>query len=133
MLFRSRIEVLPTVREPDGLALSSRNAYLDAGERERAAALNRALEAADQALRDGTGRAEVREAAVAVLKAAGIEPEYAELLRADDLGAPRWEAGERLVLAVAAQVGRARLIDNKLMEVPVTSGRGTGQAALVGG
>jgi pantoate--beta-alanine ligase len=128
-----RIRVLPTVREPDGLALSSRNAYLGAAERDRAAALNRALEAADQALRDGSGGEQVREAAVAVLSAAGIEPEYAELLRADDLGAPRWEPGERLVLAVAAQVGRARLIDNKLMEVPVTSGRGAGRAALVGG
>jgi pantoate--beta-alanine ligase len=128
-----RIEVLPTVREPDGLALSSRNAYLDAGERARAAALNRALEAAERALRDGAGRDEVRAAAVAVMSAAGIEPEYAELLRAADLGAPLWEPGERLVLAVAAQVGRARLIDNKLMEVPVTSTRGTGRPALVGG
>ena len=128
-----RIEVLPTVREPDGLALSSRNEYLDAGERERAGALNRALEAGEQALRDGAGRQEVREAATGILSAAGIEPEYAELRRANDLGAPRWEPGERLVLAVAAQVGRARLIDNKLLEVPVTSGRGTGRAALVGG
>ena len=128
-----RIEVLPTVREPDGLALSSRNAYLDAGERERASALNRALEAAEQALRNGASHAEVRAAAAAVTSAAGIEPEYAELLRADDLGAPRWEPGERLVLAVAAQVGRARLIDNKLMEVPITHRRGAGQAALVGG
>jgi pantoate--beta-alanine ligase len=128
-----RIEVLPTVREPDGLALSSRNAYLDAGERKRATALHRALEAAAQALAEGAGREEVREAAMGVLRAAGLEPEYAELLRADDLGAPRWDPGERLVLAVAAQVGRARLIDNKLMEVPITRPRDAGQAALVGG
>jgi pantoate--beta-alanine ligase len=128
-----RIEVLPTVREPDGLALSSRNAYLDAGERSRAAALNRALETAERVVSEGAGWEESREAALGVLRAAGVEPENAELLRADDLGAPRWEPGERLVLAVAAQVGRARLIDNKLMEVPITRRRGAGQAALVGG
>ena len=128
-----RIEVLPTVREPDGLALSTRNAYLDADQRERATSLSRALEAAAQAVRDGAGRAEVRAAALDVLSGAGIEPEYLEVLRADDLTAPRWEPGERLVVAVAAPVGRARLIDNTLIELPSAGERPTHEVALAAG
>jgi pantoate--beta-alanine ligase len=127
-----RIEVLPTVREPDGLALSSRNAYLDAEQRERATSLSRALDAAALAVRDGAGRAEVRAAALDVLSGAGVEPEYLEVLRADDLTAPRWEPGERLVVAIAAPVGRARLIDNTLIELPSAGERPTQAVALAG-
>lgn len=128
-----RIEVLPTVREPDGLALSSRNAYLEPDERERAAAVHRALQAGAVAVGEGAGPDEAAAAALAVLAQAGIEPEYLELLRADDLGSPRWEPGERLVLAVAAQVGRARLIDNELMEVPSAPRPAAGRAAVASG
>jgi pantoate--beta-alanine ligase len=127
-----RIEVCPTVREPDGLALSSRNVYLDAEQRERAASLNRALGAAAQAAQDGAARAQVRAAALEVLGAAGVEPEYVEVLRADDLSAPRWQPGERLVVAVAAQVGPARLIDNSLIELPSTRERTADEVAVVG-
>ena len=127
----ARIEVCPTVREPDGLALSSRNAYLDAEQRERAASLNRALGAAARAARDGAARAQVRDAALEVLGAAGVEPEYVEVLRADDLGAPRWQPGERLVVAIAAPVGPARLIDNTLIELPIPSERPADEVALV--
>jgi pantoate--beta-alanine ligase len=128
-----RIEVCPTVREPDGLALSSRNAYLDPEQRQRAAGINQALAAAAQAAREGAGRAEVREAALGVLRARGIEPEYVEALRADDLSVPRWEPGERLVVAIAAPLGRARLIDNTLIELPSAAQRPAHEAAVAGG
>jgi pantoate--beta-alanine ligase len=128
-----RIEVRPTVREPDGLALSSRNAYLDASERERAAALHRALGAAAEAARTGAPRAQVRDAALGTLRSAGVEPEYVEVLRADDLAVPRWEPGEHLLVAVAAVIGPARLIDNTVIELPTTT-RPAGRAvALAGG
>jgi pantoate--beta-alanine ligase len=108
-----RIEVCPTVRDPDGLALSSRNAYLSANERNRALSLKRSLDAAERMLAAGpAGPAEVLAAACAELAQAGIEVEYVELLRAEDLEPPRWTDGERLVVAVAARIGRARLIDN---------------------
>jgi pantoate--beta-alanine ligase len=131
--FPVRIEVCPTVREPDGLALSSRNAYLDPEQRDRAASLNRALRAAAQAAHDRADRAQVRAAALIVLSAARVEPEYLEVLRADDLREPRWDPGERLVVAIAATIGPARLIDNTLIELPSASEHAPDRAALVGG
>ena len=114
----TRVEVLPTVREPDGLALSSRNAYLSAEERERALALNRALRAADAAVADGRrDAASVLAAARHELDAGGIEPEYLELRSADDLS-PAERVNGRTLLAVAARVGRARLIDNAILGDP---------------
>lgn len=114
-----RIEGLPTVREPDGLALSSRNAYLTADERDRATALSRALAAAERTVADGeTAAAPILAAARAELDAAGVEPEYLELRAAGDLAAVSAVAGPTL-LAVAARLGRARLIDNTVLdEVP---------------
>jgi pantoate--beta-alanine ligase len=110
-----RIEVLPTVREPDGLAMSSRNAYLSAEERERALALSRAMAAAEQEARAGSLPAGLQ-AARRELEDAGIEPEYLEARDAEDLE-PVTELGSRQVLvAVAARVGGARLIDNVLIE-----------------
>lgn len=110
-----RIEVCPTVREPDGLAMSSRNAYLDTAERERACGLNRALEAADAAVRSGQRDASsVLAAARAQLEASGIEPEYLELRSAEDLLPVEHVNGSTLI-AIAAWVGRARLIDNKVL------------------
>jgi pantoate--beta-alanine ligase len=113
-----RIEVCPTARDRDGLALSSRNAYLSPAERERALALKRALDAAAAAIERGAGRDPVLRAARQELEAAGIAPEYVELLRATDLRPPRWEADEEVVVALAATVGRARLIDNAVLKVP---------------
>jgi pantoate--beta-alanine ligase len=110
-----RIEVLPIVREADGLAMSSRNAYLDPRDRERAAALSRALALVEPAARGGSLAAGL-DAARAVLQSAGIEPEYLEARDAERL-TPVGELGERPVLvAVAARVGAARLIDNVLIE-----------------
>ena len=109
------IEVLPTVRDEDGLALSSRNAYLDSEERERALALSRALRAADAAVAEGRREAgAVLAAARRELDAAGVEPDYLELLRADDLS-PAERVNGRTLLAVAARIGRARLIDNTIL------------------
>jgi pantoate--beta-alanine ligase len=113
--FPVRIEVLPTVREADGLALSSRNAYLDPRARQRAAALSRALRAA-KATAPAAGLAAGLDAARAALREAGIEPEYLEARDAEDL-TPVTELGDRpVLLAVAARVGGARLIDNVLIQ-----------------
>jgi pantoate--beta-alanine ligase len=112
--FPVRIEVIPTVREPDGLAMSSRNAYLEPADRERGTALFRALAAAERgALADSLAAG--LEAARAELVASGVEPDYLEARDAETLE-PVERLGERPVLvAVAARVGAARLIDNVLI------------------
>jgi pantoate--beta-alanine ligase len=110
-----RIEVCPTVRDSDGLALSSRNAYLSAADRQRALGLSRALRAAEAAVESGQIDARaVLEAARGELVAHGIEPEYLELRSATDLSPVERVNGSTL-LAVAARVGRARLIDNTIL------------------
>jgi pantoate--beta-alanine ligase len=107
-----RIEVCPTVRDADGLALSSRNAYLSDDERERALSLGRALRAAEAAVAAGDlDAATVLAAARHELDEAGIEPEYLELRSTTDLSPVERVNGSTL-LAVAARVGKARLIDN---------------------
>lgn len=112
-----RIVACPIVREADGLAMSSRNAYLDPAARERATALNRALDAAAVTVARGeTSAASVLDAALAVLTAAGVEPEYLELRSPDDLRPLDRVGGGGALLAVAAQVGKARLIDNRILE-----------------
>ena len=110
-----RIVACPIVREPDGLAMSSRNAYLDPESRQRAAALSRALDAAERAVAAGrTEASDVLAAARRVLDEAGIDPEYLELRSPDDLAELTEVSGPSL-LAVAAQVGPARLIDNRTL------------------
>ncbi|MFS0853283.1 pantoate--beta-alanine ligase [Microbacterium sp. 179-I 3D4 NHS] len=111
-----RIEACPIVREPDGLAMSSRNVYLDPESRARATALSRALAAADDAHQGGEREADgIRSAALAVLADAGIEPEYLELRDAETLASVGRVDRDALLL-VAARVGAARLIDNHLLE-----------------
>lgn len=111
-----RIEVCPTIREPDGLAMSSRNAYLDADQRRQAAAISRALRAAEKTVAAGTVDAEaVLAAARHELDEAGIEPEYVELRKTTDL-TPAERVNGSTLLAVAARVGRARLIDNTMLK-----------------
>ena len=111
-----RIEVGPTVRDHDGLALSSRNAYLSPEERERALALSRALRAAEGKVALGElDAAAVLAAARQELDSAEVEPEYLELRSAEDLSPVERVNGSTL-LAVAARVGRARLIDNTILK-----------------
>jgi len=113
--FPVRIEVLPTVREPDGLAMSSRNAYLEPADRERATALSRALAAAERGA--GQGSLELGlEAARRELEAAGIEPEYLEARDAETLEPVEALEGRAVLVLVAARVGSARLIDNVLIQ-----------------
>jgi pantoate--beta-alanine ligase len=110
-----RIEVGPTVREPDGLALSSRNAHLHGPDRERALALRRALEAAEAAVAAGErDAAAVERAARDAMAAFAVEPEYLALVDPDTLAPVTTLNGETL-LAVAARVGPTRLIDNTLL------------------
>jgi pantoate--beta-alanine ligase len=111
--FPVEVDVLPTVREPDGLAMSSRNAYLNPEERRRAAALIRALRAAESVAESGETRPQVAlDAARAELERAGIEPEYLEAREADGLAPAESLNGRPVLVAIAARVGRARLIDN---------------------
>lgn len=111
--FPVEIEVLPTVREPDGLAMSSRNTYLDAAEREQAMALSRGLRAAERRAAEGERSAQALvEAVRAELRNAGVEPEYVEARDAEDLSSVSELNGRPVLVAVAARIGRARLIDN---------------------
>jgi pantoate--beta-alanine ligase len=115
-----RIEVAPTVREHDGLALSSRNVRLHGDDRRRALALSRALKAAEQAAGAGERDAEaIARLARAQMQELQVEPEYLELVDPEDLAPVSVIDGETLV-AVAARVGEVRLIDN------TTIGRGSG-------
>jgi pantoate--beta-alanine ligase len=110
-----RIEVVPTVREPDGLALSSRNARLDGDDRRRALALSRALQAAEQAAAAGErDPAAIAQLARAQMQELQVEPEYLELVNPEDLAPVAAINGETLV-AVAARVGGVRLIDNTII------------------
>ncbi len=102
---------MPTVRESDGLAMSSRNAYLDAGQRARAAAIHRALQQGAAALRAGE-RDYARLAAMLRegLVSEGLHPDYVEIRR-PDLTRPGVE-DRAWVILIAAWLGEARLIDN---------------------
>ena len=123
--FPVRIEVRPTVREDDGLALSSRNAYLEPADRERAPALHAALGAAADAAEVGAATADAIAAARRVLAEAGVEPEYLEARDAERLEPIETLNGRPVLLAIAAQVGGARLIDNVIIE-PNAPGRTRG-------
>jgi pantoate--beta-alanine ligase len=114
--FDVRIEVCPTVRDADGLALSSRNTYLSPTERKQALALSRALRAAETLVAGGeVDGSTVLAVARDELAAGGIEPDYLELRSATDLSPVERVNGSTL-LAVAARVGRARLIDNTVLQ-----------------
>lgn len=112
----TRIEVCPTVRERDGLALSSRNALLDPRARVRARALSAALRAAER-LAAGGERDPLRLCATAeaVLREAGVRSEYVELVDPDTLE-PVSELDGPALLAIAARVGGVRLIDNAMLQ-----------------
>ncbi len=110
--FPIEIEPVATVREPDGLAMSSRNAYLDPAQRARAPELYRTLESVAKRLRAGERAfVELEAEGLARLEAAGFRPDYLRILRATDLEVPR-PSDTRLVVLAAAWLGKARLIDN---------------------
>jgi pantoate--beta-alanine ligase len=107
-----RIEARPTVREPDGLAMSSRNAHLSAEERARALALHNALAAADAAVAGGERSTDALiRAAREAMAPFELEPEYLALVSPDTLE-PVSRLDEPALLAVAARLGATRLIDN---------------------
>jgi len=109
---RVRIEGVATVREADGVAMSSRNAYLSAEERQRAPAIHRALLAARDALRAGErDHKRVQLQGYQSLAHAGLIPDYFQVRRASDLE-PAVQPDDALVVLVAARLGNARLIDN---------------------
>ncbi len=113
-----RIEVCPTVREADGLAMSSRNALLDPESRRRAPALARALLAVQSAVARGeTDAARALAVGAKILSAAGIEPEYFAAVCTDTLESVTTIERETLV-AIAARLGSVRLIDNVLVHPP---------------
>ncbi|HSU83927.1 MAG TPA: pantoate--beta-alanine ligase, partial [Thermoanaerobaculia bacterium] len=103
----------PTVREADGLAMSSRNAYLSSEERRAATVLHRALRAAETAISQGERRGDaVRERLRGVLNTEPLaHVEYAEVVSADSFQPVETLSG-RLVLPLAVRIGRTRLIDN---------------------
>jgi pantoate--beta-alanine ligase len=102
----------PTVRDPDGLAMSSRNQYLTDEERHQAPVIHQALLAAVARLRAGDRDfAAIERSGLEALERAGFRPDYFSIRRADDLGSPDANA-RHLVVLTAARLGRARLIDN---------------------
>ncbi len=116
--FEGEIVAVPTVREPDGLALSSRNTYLDAHDRKAAVALYRACRAGFEAVVAGERvPSRVEEIMAAVLGAfPRIRPDYAVVRRLHDLK-PMERLVGRVALMVAARVGSTRLLDNLVMEM----------------
>jgi pantoate--beta-alanine ligase len=112
--FPIAIDVLPTVRELDGLALSSRNSYLNPDQRRSAVALSRALRTVEQLWRSGEADAgALQRRGMEVLRAPGVEPEYLALV--DESLQPVARATPRTVAVLAARVGATRLIDNVIL------------------
>jgi pantoate--beta-alanine ligase len=115
------LAVLPTVREPDGLALSSRNVLLSPDERTRALSLSRALRAAEQAVAGGERDAgAIERTARGALN--GVEPEYLALVDPDSFQ-PVQTVDGRVLVAVAARIGATRLIDNTIIQTAATPER----------
>ncbi len=113
----TQIVVRPILREPDGLALSSRNVYLNADERRAATALYRSLEAARQKIMAGERSAAPLLAALrhVIDSEPGVVLDYAEIVDAETLEPVVSLRGECLIL-LAAKLGKTRLIDNALIE-----------------
>ncbi|HLB81506.1 MAG TPA: pantoate--beta-alanine ligase [Gemmatimonadales bacterium] len=118
--FGLEIDVAPTVRELDGLALSSRNSYLQGDERRAALALSRALRSVEQAWRGGEADpGPLARRGLEVLRAPGVAPEYLALV--DEQLRPVARVDARTVVLVAAKVGKTRLIDNVVLGEGVAS------------
>ncbi|MGB5833404.1 MAG: pantoate--beta-alanine ligase [Thiohalocapsa sp.] len=106
----------PVVREPDGLALSSRNSYLNAEERAKAPLLHMHLQRLAEALKAGQPVADAEWDTARALAAAGFKPDYVSVCRCADLGHPR-PGDPSLVALAAAYLGKARLIDNLVVNL----------------
>ncbi len=118
--FGLEIDIAPTVRELDGLALSSRNTYLNGDERRSALGLSRALRAVEQAWRSGEADPKALERrGMEVLKGPGVTPEYLALV--DEQLRPVTRVDARTVAVIAARVGATRLIDNVVLGEGVAS------------
>ena len=115
--FPVRIVIEPTVREPDGLAMSSRNAYLSEDERKRAIALYEALSGARKAIEAGERRpGALKQVMMTRMTQAGFEVDYAEVVDATTLR-PSSEVDGAILIAAAGYMGRTRLIDNIAMRI----------------
>ena len=133
--FPVEVDVAPTVREADGLALSSRNVYLSAEDRVQALTLSRALRAVEAEWRGGVtdARALERTGQRVLAEASGVVPDYFAVVNPVDLApAARAEAGS--IVITAARVGRTRLIDNVILrpdgaDTPVQGTSGASSAA----
>ncbi len=112
--FPLQVVVCPTVREADGLAMSSRNVYLNPQERQAATVLYRALSAAEAAYRAGQRNADdLRQGMQAILKAEPLAlPQYVSCARLDDLQEWQGEVSGAALLSLAVFIGQTRLIDN---------------------
>jgi pantoate--beta-alanine ligase len=116
-----RVQACPTVRERDGLAMSSRNARLGAAERSRAVALSEGLRAAAQRAAEGECSPEaLLDVACAAMLAREVQPEYLELVDPETLQ-PCEELTREALLVVAARVGDTRLIDNAILRPSAAS------------
>lgn len=110
------VTVCPTVREADGLAMSSRNAYLSVDERRRAVALHEGLSAAEELWQAGADVAAIERAMRTALEARGLMVDYAAVVAADSLEPWAAVAPEPVAIAlVAGRLGATRLIDNRLL------------------
>jgi pantoate--beta-alanine ligase len=128
------IQAVPTVREPDGLAMSSRNALLDAEERERALALPAALAAAHELLDTGErSHSALVAAAREAMRTRGVEPEYVALVDPESFEALDADLTGEALLVIAARVGSVRLIDNTVLQPQLahsTNQRREGEATV---
>lgn len=116
LAFPLEILAAPIVREANGLAMSSRNQYLDASTRERAGVIHATLQAMRAAVQGaGMAHAQIESMARAQLEEAGFVPDYAVLRRAEDLSDPAADERTGLVALIAARAGSTRLIDNLLI------------------
>jgi len=123
LLFDVEVVGVPTVREDDGLARSSRNAYLDAEERAQAPVLYEAVTAAEEAIEGGEQDAQgvVRAMNQALAAAPDADVEYAEVVDAHTLQpVDRLSPGQEVLAAVAVYFGETRLIDNTFVQVPAS-------------
>lgn len=115
------VEVIgaPIVRESNGIAMSSRNQYLDAGQREQAASIHATLrQIGEQLAERSESVARIEATAMQRLADGGFRPEYVAIRRAGDLGPVSGDVSEPLVILIAARLGSVRLIDNLEWSMP---------------